>query len=250
MTQEVAWNDGTGDKIYLTYSASEGDQTISVSSDANTGAARSKTVTFSATGTSSVTLTVNQESGAPVIPTGYTRVQYLTLNGSGYFELDGACSEVTDAVEFDLQLSATTVQQRFAGNNGASYRFSLYVNGNGEWAYRQGSSWRTSGIAVDTNRHTVLYDFYNKVVKVDTTAVTMPGSGASGTVHCYFAGKYSNYPRFAGKIYGLKYWRNGTLIKNYIMLRDDNNSPYVYDLVAQAFVTIGGSGTTVGPDYE
>ena len=121
MTQEVAWNDGTGDKIYLTYSASEGDQTISVSSDANTGAARSKTVTFSATGTSSVTLTVNQESGAPVIPTGYTRVQYLTLNGSGYFELDGACSEVTDAVEFDLQLSATTVQQRFAGNNGASY---------------------------------------------------------------------------------------------------------------------------------
>ena len=64
-TSEIAWGDGTGDKIYLTYTASAGDQTVSVSSDANTGAARSKTVTFSATGVSPVTLSVSQEAGEP-----------------------------------------------------------------------------------------------------------------------------------------------------------------------------------------
>lgn len=61
MTQEIAWGDGSGDKIYLTYSASTGDQTVLVSSDANTGyTTRSKNIIFSASGASSVTLTVSQ----------------------------------------------------------------------------------------------------------------------------------------------------------------------------------------------
>lgn len=61
MTQEVAWNDGTGDKIYLTYAASAGNQTIAVSSDAHGGyVERTKTLTFTASGVSPVTLTVNQ----------------------------------------------------------------------------------------------------------------------------------------------------------------------------------------------
>lgn len=61
MTQEVAWNDGTGDKIYLTYAASAGNQTVAVSSDAHGGyVERTKTLTFTASGASPVTLTVNQ----------------------------------------------------------------------------------------------------------------------------------------------------------------------------------------------
>ena len=63
MVSEVAWGDGTGDKIYLTYSASEGSQTVAVSSDANTGAARSKVVTFSAAGVTPVSLTISQDMG-------------------------------------------------------------------------------------------------------------------------------------------------------------------------------------------
>ena len=58
---EVAWGDGSGDKIYLSYSASEGNQVVSVSSDANTGyEERTKEVTFSASGVSPQTLTVKQ----------------------------------------------------------------------------------------------------------------------------------------------------------------------------------------------
>lgn len=50
MTTQVDWGDGSGDKITLTYEASEGEQTIMVSSDANAGASsRTKNITFSAT---------------------------------------------------------------------------------------------------------------------------------------------------------------------------------------------------------
>lgn len=59
-TTAIDWNDGSGGKIYLSYSASEGDQAISVSSDANTGyTERTKAVTFqSASGTPTVTATL------------------------------------------------------------------------------------------------------------------------------------------------------------------------------------------------
>lgn len=61
---EIPWDDGSGGKIYLTYPSASGDQTVEVSSDANTGAARSKVVTFtSAVGNITQQLTVSQEAG-------------------------------------------------------------------------------------------------------------------------------------------------------------------------------------------
>lgn len=68
MTTQVDWDDGSGDKIYLTYNASQGDQTILVSSDANAGSSsRQKIINFTVTaGQTTITrpLTVIQEAGA------------------------------------------------------------------------------------------------------------------------------------------------------------------------------------------
>ncbi len=91
----IPWGDGTNDNIYLSRNASEGNQTVEVSSDANTGAARSKTVTFSASGASPVSLTVNQEAGTPqevtipLHPTSYDTTDYSyysTSNMSNAYE--------------------------------------------------------------------------------------------------------------------------------------------------------------------
>lgn len=64
MVQQVSWNDGSGDKLYLTYAASEGNQTVTVTSDAHTGyIPRSREIVFSVTAggtTISRTLTVTQ----------------------------------------------------------------------------------------------------------------------------------------------------------------------------------------------
>ena len=65
MTTQIGWNDGTGEKIYLSYSASEGNQTVTITSDAHTGyVERTKDITFSATAggtTISRVLTVVQQ---------------------------------------------------------------------------------------------------------------------------------------------------------------------------------------------
>ena len=64
MITQVSWNDGTGDQIYLSYEASEGNQMVTITSDAHTGYInRSKDIVFSisAGGTTiSRTLTVVQ----------------------------------------------------------------------------------------------------------------------------------------------------------------------------------------------
>lgn len=77
-TTTIPWGDGSGDNIYLTSPSASGEQTVQVSSDANTGPARSKTVTFvSGVGGIERRLTVSQEAGGPqeytktVYPSGY-----------------------------------------------------------------------------------------------------------------------------------------------------------------------------------
>lgn len=64
MVTEVPWNDGTGEKIYLTYGASEGNQTVTITSDAHTGyVERTKDINFTVVAgqtTITRTLTVNQ----------------------------------------------------------------------------------------------------------------------------------------------------------------------------------------------
>ena len=75
-TTTIPWGDGSGDNLYLTYPSASGDQSVSVTSDANTGAARSKVVTFSAVGVTPVTLTISQDAGASE--------QTLTANPSSY----------------------------------------------------------------------------------------------------------------------------------------------------------------------
>lgn len=65
-TTTISWGDGSGDNIYLTYPSASGDQTVTVTSDANAGASsRSKNITFSVTAgqtTISRTLIVVQEA--------------------------------------------------------------------------------------------------------------------------------------------------------------------------------------------
>lgn len=65
MTTQIGWNDGTGEKIYLSYSASEGNQTVTITSDAHTGyVERTKDIIFSATAGGTTirrTLTVVQQ---------------------------------------------------------------------------------------------------------------------------------------------------------------------------------------------
>lgn len=129
-TTEIAWGDGSGDKIYVTANALEGDQTILVSSDANTGAARSKVVTFSASGVTSVTLTVSQEAGG--LP--YTPITYLQTDGTAYINT-GVSGSSPKSSELKVMIPSTTACVMLGKGNintssqVASMFVLLYMNG-------------------------------------------------------------------------------------------------------------------------
>lgn len=70
MVTQVDWNDGTGEKIYLSYSSASGDQVVAVTSDENTGPfTRSRDIVFSVSAggvTISKTLTVIQDASSAI----------------------------------------------------------------------------------------------------------------------------------------------------------------------------------------
>lgn len=100
----IEWDDGSGDKIYLDSNASEGNQTVTVSSDANTGAARTKIITFS-TGDIDETLTVNQDAGYVI--------QTFTANpsshsGTGLTEPTNAYTDETSTTAARVRVTTTS----------------------------------------------------------------------------------------------------------------------------------------------
>ena len=68
VTQEIPWVAGGRDKITISYSESSANQTLTITSDANTtGSSRSKTISVSTTGSGGKTITryiiITQSSG-------------------------------------------------------------------------------------------------------------------------------------------------------------------------------------------
>lgn len=89
-TKSIDWNDGSGDKVYLTYPSASGNQTVVVTSDENRRAvSRAMNVFFSA-GEIYRELTISQDAAAPVshtvrlIPSTYavSSTQYLSVSSA------------------------------------------------------------------------------------------------------------------------------------------------------------------------
>lgn len=87
MQQEIEWSVGSRDKIYVSYNSGSFDDTLSITSDANTGAARTKTIKVSA-GNITRNIIVSQAAGGPqtytlrLVPSSYGRSNnsYVTVN--------------------------------------------------------------------------------------------------------------------------------------------------------------------------
>lgn len=89
-TTEIPWGDGSGDKIYLTRNASEGDQVVMVSSDANQGTSeRTKNIVFS-TGDISRTLSVKQLGVPPVEYTARLVASEYAVSSTAYLSVSNA----------------------------------------------------------------------------------------------------------------------------------------------------------------
>lgn len=144
VTTEIPWGDGTSDKIYLTRNASEGNQTVLVSSDANTGAARSKVVTFSASGVTPVTLTVSQNSSLPYD----AEVEYLESADGGQYIDCGFKATNALSFTFDIYRKSSTTRWDCGSEEGWSAKISRLLiqegNSSAYWRYASGGVTVTS----------------------------------------------------------------------------------------------------------
>lgn len=120
ITTEIPWGDGSGAKIYLTRNASEGDQVVQVSSDANSGNARSKVVTFtSGVGNIVRQLTINQEAGTP-------QEQTRVVNPSSYDTANSVLHSWTGAASNAYAPTSSTSEAMARLTSGADAETKVY----------------------------------------------------------------------------------------------------------------------------
>ncbi len=158
-TTTIPWGDGSGDNIYLTYPSASGDQTVEVSSDANTGGARTQVVTFMA-GNVSQALTVNQDAGIPYVSSGLV----LWLDGIDKGQDSTAWIDKIGGIEF--------------ANHGATFNADhVYLNGSS--AYLSNSSFPYKNSSTHTIE--VVIDCEN-ATSSNYKAVFMPKSATTRSI--------------------------------------------------------------------
>lgn len=121
MQQEIEWSVGSRDKIYVSYNSGSFDDTLSITSDANTGAARTKTIKISA-GNITRNIIVSQEAGGPQT---YT----LRLVPSSYSRSNNSYVTVTNPENMYDNTDDTTDHADIRGRNNSSYTYYCYLKG-------------------------------------------------------------------------------------------------------------------------
>lgn len=199
-----------------------------------------------------------------VLPTGYTKVQYITASGSQYIAT-GVPARQQLKMEADFQYTGSAEATILGGtgasnsviylgiNPGSSFK-SYYFNWAGSWV-----DVRNRDL---TARHRVVVSLEsgNIVITEDGTTIysssdTLTWTSAANNL-TIFARNGSNY-KFVGNLYRLKLWDwldSGNLIRDYVpAVRDSDSAVGLYETVQGQFCENAGSGAltaggTVVPD--
>lgn len=178
-------------------------------------------------------------------------IEYLQTDGNQYFILPVMPSELTDAIEITFRRTENTAQQRFCHSASVS-TFQVYANGSHRLAYSKNGYW--TNVSSDNLsllglfKHTVKVDYYNRNVFLDTNEYTIASGGRNGTGNLVLFGRYNSNAICKSIIYGVKFWRSGTLVYDLIPVRK-NGIGYLYDKVnQQLYYNFGTGNFTLGYD--
>ena len=236
-TTTISWGDGSGDNIYLTYPSASGDQSVSVTSDANTGAARSKVVTFSAVGVSPVSLTINQDAGGGGrLPAGYTEYDYLesSMNVKLYTSVSGAATWYLTA-QCSTPGTASQILVGYSSNGGC------WMGQNLTWGL--GSSNRTTIGSGTKSDIVVEFAKPTTTLTIGNETVTRTHNQNFSTCNLFYSGSYY----FKGKIFGDVIAKQGGVeVFHGIPCTDPNNVAGYYDTVSHSFKAPASGTLTAG----
>ena len=172
-------------------------------------------------------------SGAVGLFTGYK------MNATSRVELDGA-----------LGKDSGTFRPMGCWNGGASttMRYLVYTASNKNQFFLNSSSSQGSGPAIDTNRHTWVFDAANNkgeyitgCTPVTTITGTKPAADAVASVQLsLFAdsnGSAFSQPAYGMKCYGLKIYESGVLVTNFVPYAKINGEIGFRDTLTGAFLS-------------
>lgn len=177
-------------------------------------------------------------------------VEFLQLTGTQWFEIPVLANEATDAIEFIFRRTETTNQQRFSCSG---LVLNIYINGSARLAYRSGSSWRalqsSSRTSIGTMKHILKMDYLNKKAYYDFDEFDLTMSSPKvATSNLILFGQYGSNAIYKGLVYGVRYWRNGTLMYDLQPVRKDGVG-YLYDKIGGGmYGNAGADSFTIGYD--
>ena len=200
----IPWGDGSGDNIYLDYDAATGSKTVAVSSDANTGAARTKIVTFSASGVSPVSLTVEQVAGdiAPVF------FDYLVGDGTAYVDTGLVLPEnASMGGNFGHETRKAGGQNIFGAFDVGGGETGIVFGGSTSNSNRQFVAYYDKGSYVGIKTLSFAYNNYNAILTPKRfgyggETVTFTKGTLRPTATLKIFGGYPTYTSFSGALYG------------------------------------------------
>ena len=186
-----------------------------------------------------------------VLPRGYTQVEYLESNGTQYINTRYYPNNLTD-VECKFmynQLTGNTASSVFGvreSNSGVS-QFLMSV-ANGElWIVNGSYNHSIPSIRPLVNTEYILRITPQKAYWNGTEILTMSSSAANCKNLSMFAFGRNTWSglanKFYGKIYYLKIYEDGVLVRNLIPCINQSNVAGMYDTVNGVFYTNAGTGT-------
>ncbi len=194
----------------------------------------------------SLRATINKDGSAlPLLPSEYQQVEYITFSGAQQISTGYTLNPETDG--FQVTFKASTINQNgmMLGSTGGAYMWSYYYqSGDRIAAYSNstGGQVTTSVVPRDTKKHVMTYN--SKKVYFDSNQIGDWTSKSFNAGSTMYIGSYGGAYYFQGNIYGVSFYRNGVIQKDFVpCYRKSDIVIGMYDLISNTCYPNSGCGS-------
>lgn len=251
----IPWEDGSGDNIYLSASSQVGDGTVSVTSDANTGAARSKVVTFTS-GVGGITRQLTVEQAAGGIP--YQRVAFIRNTNVAEY-IDTGITAGSD-IRFIVWARNVNVGSLFLfgsreGSTTKAFAFAAHrpTTVGGRMRFDYASLNYTLGWGTQYFGWYHKYEINGNTFKIDDAtvgSVTASTWSSTLTMHLFGLNNAGTHAttQYPVDISAVQIYKGGVLVRDMVAVKDGGIGKMYDKVTGSLFASVGGGSFTAGPD--
>ena len=191
------------------------------------------------------------------LPAGYQQVEYIESNGTQYFDT-GIVGKSGVSVEAKFMLATDANGSLFGNRQSDSTRFwpAMWFKNTGSSVWQWDVTVNVDTLAGTVNKNTLYTTYFVSnssgwTLDVNGERVSSGTQVGTNTNNMWMFGTNDGrtntlqYP-FIGKAYYAKIWQNGTLVRDFIPVKDSNEKFGMYDLVSNRFYPSASSTQFTG----